>query len=185
MFDSLFKNVEETPDKPTGILEDVQWILAHTHYGLLSTAWDECLHILRIDPRYDEDDSSRNLYGRMSYPWYALKKLEDFKGDFTQFPLRKIHLLYALIDGYEIYDEALHVLIDHHNDEREAKLLFATHPKLHQWLPQQYDNARQVLEVLAETVRMFRWELERFSEKHSEMVDAAIKDIVKREYKAK
>lgn len=185
MFESLFKNAEETPDQPPSVKEDVDWIISHTQYGLLSTAWDECLHILRIDPRYDEDDTSRNLYGRMSYPWYALKKLQGFGGDFTQFPLRKIHLLHALKDGYEVYDEVMHVLIDHHNDEREAKLLFATHPRLHELLPQQYDNATQVIEVLTEIVRVFRWECERFAAKHRNAIDAAIDEIVKREAKAR
>lgn len=180
MFESLFKNAEEKPDKPTSVKEDVAWILKNTNFILLRAAWDEFMHLLRIDSKYDENEEKDDLEGIATDCWYALKKLEDYEGDFTKFTVFELHLLKALQDGYNVYDEILHVLIDHHNDTREAKYLFQSHPEIHKHVPKEYDNPKHILEVLLETARLFRWELEQFSNKHNDKIDKSIVAIVEK-----
>ena len=178
MFESLFDKAEEVHGKPTTVIEDVSWILNNTNFVLLRAAWDEFLHILRTDSKYDEDEESDDLEGIATDCWYALKKLQEKHGDLTQFDIFELHLLKALKDGYNVYDEILHVLIDHHNDTGEAKYLFQSHPEIHLYIPKEFDNPKQVMEVLAETARIFRWELEQFSTKHSDKIDTAVKIII-------
>jgi hypothetical protein len=184
MFDSLFKNAEEDTGKPTSVLSDVEWILDNTNYILLRAAWDEFLHILATDKgRYDEDLSHDNLEGIAMDSWYGLKKLKDFGGDFTQFNVFELHYLERLQGGFIVYDEIMHVLSDHHNDEKEANYFFQSHPEIHKHVPKEFDNPKQILEVLLETARVYRWELEQFSKKHSEKIDKSIKIILEEHLK--
>lgn len=177
MFESLFKNAEEENGKAANIKEDVEWILKNTNYILLRAAWDEFLHLNRIDAKYDEDEQSQDIEGAASDCWYALKRLQSLDFDFSKFDIFDLHLLKALKEGYLIYDEILHILSDHHNDTREAKYLFMSHPEIHKYLPREFDNPKQALEVLAESARLFRWELEQFSKKYSAKIDAATRVI--------
>lgn len=164
------------------LAQDASTIINETNFVLLRAAWDEFLHILRADDTYDEDEQHSNLLGLAKHTWYGLQKIQKYNGDLLRFGIFELHLLKALISGYLRYDEILHVLIDHHDDEKEGEYIFTAYPKLHNVLPHEFDNPGQVIEVLVETTRQYQWHLEEFSKNHQEDLENGIKLIIKRHH---
>ena len=101
-------------------------------------------------------------------------KLQEYEGDFNKFTKDDLELLSSLKDGFIAYDDIIHILIDHHDDEEAGHHIFEAHPELHDYMPKEYDNDEHVLEVLLEVVRDYQWQLEHFSTKHAKMIDAAL-----------
>lgn len=169
IFNKLFgMNENFEPGSKTSIIDDSIAIRKSVDYPLILAAWDEYVEIKRRDPDYKYGDSTRTPV------WEALKKVEEYKGNLKKFKSEEWHLLRAMKKGFFIYADVLHVLIDHHDDVDAAKSLFDRRPEIHKYLPQEYDNPHNVIEVLIEVVRDYQWQLEQFSSKHMAQIEKAL-----------
>jgi len=171
MFNKLFgTNTNFDPDSTTNAIEDSISIRKTIDFPLLQAAWDEYIEIKKQDPDF--------LYGdTKDMPiWSALEKLEEYRGDFFAFSGEEQYMLRALKKGFLIYADVIHTLIDHHDDIEAAEHVFNKHPQIHDYLPEEYDNAEHVIEVLLEVAKDYQWQLEHFSDKHQEDIDAALEE---------
>jgi hypothetical protein len=155
------------------IVEKAMTILEATRFPLLKAAWEE---YARIKEAAEEEGADQYL---TTPEWFGLKRLIAYEGHFERFTLYELPLLKSLLDDYLRYDDMMHVLMDHHNDEKEAQHLFTAHPELHKHLPAQFDNTRQVIEVLVEVTHQFRWDIEHFSLEYKADIEEALKRILK------
>lgn len=158
-------------------VQDVQTVIERTRYPLLRAAWGEYRRIKRMSDTYDNLDQGENLY--TTPEWFGLHKLIAYGGDFNKFDLYELYILRSLKTGYTMYDETMHVLMDHHDDEKEAQYLFAAHPSLSKHVPPEFNNSRQVIKVLVEVTNQYRHDMEDFSGLYAEKIDEAIVKIVK------
>lgn len=161
------------PDSETGPLEDAKSITESVDYEIISAAWELYAAIKQQGEEYDAD------YIRTP-AWKALNKLIEFEGDFNHFQPTKedIILLRALRGGFLVYDDVLHVLIDHHNDTALAEVVFEKHPDLHEHLPKEYNTKQELIHVMIEVVKDYQWQLEHFYNKHKGAIEMAIVDDI-------
>ncbi len=163
MFNKLFgQNTNFDTESKTSIVEDSIAIRQTVDYIILRAAWDEYVTIKKHDEDYIYGDATPTP------AWEALKKVEEYGGDLSQFGDEEQHLLRALRKGFLIYADVLHVLIDHHDDKEVAEDLFDKYPQLHDAVPQKYDNLEHIIDVVIEIVRDYQWQLEQFSTKHKD-----------------
>lgn len=155
-------------DSHTSAAEDAKAIQESVDYIMIQAAWTEYEAIKASDDAYDSDTVAK------THAWTALSKVIEQKGNFSFFPLEDLPLLKALHNGYLVYSDLLHVLIDHHDDEKAADHLFAAHPELHDALPDEFDDNSHVIEVLIEVIKDYQWQLEHFSDKHKDAIESAI-----------
>lgn len=154
-------------------LSDAKKIIKSVNKEALESAWDVYVHIKKEHPE-QYDDFDQQTYEILTHTWEGLNKLIKYKGDFTKFTDEEEHFLTELRDGHLAYADVIHVLIDHHDDKKEAEYLFEKHPKLHKVIPKEYDNARQVIEVLLEIVKDYQWQLEHFAMEHYGEIEDAL-----------
>lgn len=154
-------------------LRDASEIIKNTNDDALQAAWNIYAHIKKKYPeRYDGvDDLNLDI---MTKTWGGLKKLVEYKGDFSKFTEDERQFLLEIRDGHQSYADVIHILIDHHDDIREAEDLFERFPRLRKVIPEEYNNPRQVIEVLIEIVREYQWQLEHFSINHYGEIEAAL-----------
>jgi hypothetical protein len=160
--------------KKLKILKDAKEVLSDNPREYLESAFDSYKHIKEIhSEQYDEFDNE--TYEMIVKSYEAITKLIKLKGDFKKLLENKDEsYLHAILKGHLYLSDAIHVLIDHHDDKEEADFIFNKHPELHKKLPKQYDNNRQVLEVLLESIKDFQWQLEHFSMKYYGEIKGAL-----------
>lgn len=158
--------------KPASLL-DAKKVLSSVNEEAIRSAWDIYAHIKKNHTeQYDEFDEKH--FKKLTYSWEGLKKIVEKNGDFKSFTEKEHYLLLAVRDGHLDYADIIHVLIDHHDDEEEAKYLYEHHPRLHKVIPKQYDNASQIIEVLLEYVKQYQWHLEHYSMKYYGKIEEAL-----------
>ncbi len=148
--------------------EEARAIRENTDILILDAAWEEYVTIKRQEPDFEESDIAA------APTWEALTKTVERGGNFMHFTPAERPLLEALRKGFLVYNDVLHVLIDHHQDAEAAADLYNKYPELHQHLPQEYDSPEHIIEVLVEAVREYHWQLEHFSMVYGAAIDAAL-----------
>lgn len=152
---------------------DAKKIIASSNEEIIRSSWDLYAHIKKSHKeKYDEFDEK--LFKKLTYTWEALKIVMEKEGDFSKFSDNEKHFLIALRDGHLFFSDLIHVLIEHHNDEKAAEQLFEQHPRLHKVIPPQYNNTQQLIEVLLEYVKQYQWDLEQYSMKHYGQIEKAL-----------
>lgn len=170
MFNKLFGTNENfDTESKTGPVEDSISIRQTIDYIILRAAWDQYVEIKSQDPDYKYGDATPTP------AWEALKKVEEYKGNFKKFTDAEQHLLRALKKGFLIYADVLHVLIDNHNDTEAGKNILEKYPDLLKSVPEEYANPEHILEVMIEVIRDYQWQLEQFSDKHIKKIDGALR----------
>jgi len=169
MFNNLFgTNTNFDPGSTTSALEDAIDIRKTIDYIILKAAWEEYTLIKERDPAYDPE------YPAPTPCWKALEKLEEYAGDFSRFLPEEQFLIHALINGFLLYSDVLHVLIDHHDDAESAHEMFDKYPQLHHYIPKEYDDDTHLNEVIIAIVKDYQWQLEHFADKHSAAMHDAL-----------
>ena len=154
---ALFSKTSNDPP----LLAEAKRILAENSHALLKCAWDEYLHIKQTDEAYEDDVEMRQI----TPAWFALERLVELGGKLEDLGPEDKLLLKHLQHGHLIYNEILHALIDHHDDEEEAKHLFEKHPELHEHLPAHLNSDAQVMNAMVEVIRQYKIDLEQFSDR--------------------
>lgn len=154
-------------------LTDAKLIVKSVNKEILECVWDLYSHIKKAHPE-QYDDFDVNVYNSLVDTWQALEKLIVCKGRLDKFTFDDRYLLLALRDGHLSYSDVIHVLIDHHDDRQEAEYIFEQFPRLHKIIPKEYDNARQVIEVLLEITKDYQWQMEHFAMSHYGEIEDAL-----------
>lgn len=136
-------------------------ILNSINSEIVDAALEAYQHIKTTSDEYDHDYEPSLKQAQDAR--VALNKLVSLNGDIKKFKKENPDLIQVLNDGHLAFNDVIHVLIDHHNDTKEAHDLYEHHPKLHQLIPKQYDDEQHVIEVLVEMVRDYQWQLEHFA----------------------
>jgi hypothetical protein len=153
-------------------------ILGMFDWRLIEASWMEYLQIKRHDAGFNGQERSK--YATTTPSWFALQKIVAAEGKLSDISLFDIHLLNSLKEGHLLYDDIMHVLMDHHEDAVEGHRIFDAYPELHEAMPKEFDNDVQVTTVLVEIVNQYRWELENFSNKFKNVLDEGIAAIIKK-----
>lgn len=148
-------------------LSDAVAIRASVDYTILRAAWDEYVTLKKEDPDYQYGDTTPTPC------WKALEKLSSYGGSFMRFGPGEANLLQALRTGFMIYDDVMHVLIDHHDDARALADLAAKYPDLMNHMPPG-TAPNQIIDVMIEVVRDYQWQLEHFGMEYGAEIDAAL-----------
>lgn len=169
VFNKLFgTNTNFDPGSKSDMVEDAKSIQSTVDFIFIQAAWDEYTALKQRDPNYDPEYVMRNP------AWSALSKIIEYRGDASKFLPEEKKLLMALKQGFVLYADVLHVLIDHHADPVAGHETFEHYPNLHEHMPEGYDDDAHVLEVVIEVVKDYQWQLEHFAEKHAKWLDDAI-----------
>ena len=148
---------KKTVEKP--IVVAAREIVENNSHALLKVAWDEYLHIKKMDEAYDDDVQMRQI----TPMWFALKRIVELRGKLENLEPEDKLLFKHLKNGHLIYNEILHALIDHHNNEAEGARLLESHPELYDHLPEHLGSSEQVMNVMVEVIRQYKVDLEQFS----------------------
>ncbi|HCR86044.1 MAG TPA: hypothetical protein DIV86_05135 [Alphaproteobacteria bacterium] len=153
--------------------KDAKNIISSINEEAIRSAWDIYVRIKKNNhEKYGSYDET--IFNQLKNSYEALKKVLEKDGDFQKFTDKEKHFLLALRDGHLVYSDIIHVLIDNHDNEKEAEYLYEQHPRLHKIIPKQYDNSRQVIEVLLEYVKQFQWHLEQYSMTHYGKIEKSL-----------
>ena len=169
----FFKKKVTDPNSIESILMDAKAIKKSINFEVLDSAWDIYEHI-KINHPEQYDGFDEHILITMKNTWEGISQLIENNGDFSKLKNENNKILLDIRDGHLAYSDLIHVLIDHHDDKREAEYIFEKHPKLHKAIPKQYDNARQVIEVIIEIVKDYQWQIEHFAMNHYGAIEDAI-----------
>lgn len=170
MFNKKFgTNTNFDADSTTGIVEDATSIMETIDYPVLKAAWEEYITIKARDPEFLYADAT------VTPTWSALECVVKYDGDLKKFTGEEQHLLRALKKGFYIYADILHTLIDHHDDQEAARDVYAKYPDIYKYIPEEYNNPEQLIQVILEIVKDYQWQLERFAQKHEKAMKVALK----------
>lgn len=144
------------------ILDSAKEVLDSLSDVVFNSAIDVYKHIYSLQNK-DEISYEIENVERMINVRNFIKAIINYNGNIDDFSLPEKEKYLSLIkDGSVYYDDMIRVLVEHHDDVKEANYLFEAHPELHNFIPKQYDNPRQVIEVLIEYIRDYQWKLEAF-----------------------
>lgn len=146
------------------ISDDAQEVLNSVPEEIFLSALDVYRHIYAL-PQTDKTGLESKNADNMQKVWQVLSAISS-SGLAGLSSETKSEMVRLLPESPVFFDDLLRILIEHHDDEVEAKKLFEMHPELHKAIPEQFDNNRQVIEVLIEYVKEFRWSLEDFVNKY-------------------
>ncbi len=155
------------------ISDDAQEVLNAIPEEVFFSALDIYGHIYTL-PQTDKTGLESKNADNMQKVWQILKSLSS-SGFSALAAEEKSEMTKLLPEAPVFFDDLLRILIEHHDDEKEAENLFERHPELHKAIPEQFDNNRQIIEVLIEYVKEFRWSLEDFTNKYQEIFSRKLK----------
>jgi len=171
-FGKLFgMNENFDAESKTNIVDDSKAIRSSVPRVVVQSAWHAYIKIKKTDDAYDSE------YSHNTPVWKGLEKVEEYKGNLERFKPEEVELLKALKDGFILYSDVMHILIDHHDDEAAAANIMQTFPDIKEYIPEEFNNVRQLIEVVIEVIRDYQWQIEQFSNKHGAKLDAAIKNL--------
>ncbi len=144
------------------ILQDAEEILQSISDVVFDSSLDIYRHIYTL-PSADATGYEEDNITRMKNVRQCIKLIVKYEGKISNFSDEEKEIYLNLMpEGAVYYDDLVRVLVEHHDDVAEANHLFEIHPELHNFIPKQYDNSRQVIEVLIEYIRNYQWLLEKF-----------------------
>ncbi|MDX1950230.1 MAG: hypothetical protein SFT90_07020 [Rickettsiales bacterium] len=148
------------------ILKDAEEVLSAISDVVFNSSLDIYRHIYTL-PNSDKTGYEEENITRMKNVRESIRLIIKYEGDVNSFSEEEKEIYLPLMqEGAIYYDDLVRVLVEHHDDISEANHLFEIHPELHNYIPKQYDNSRQVIEVLIEYIRNYQWLLERFVNKY-------------------
>ena len=149
--------------------KDAKKIQKAVDYRVLKAAWDS---YAKLNAR---KGSKTN---RSATPaWFALFAIQNYKGDFRKFSKEELHLLIALKNVNNAYNEIISSLDSANSDTELARHILNTNPILEEIVPQDLYSLGKINGYIASSIKQYQSLLVDFNKKHQKNIDSAIEDL--------
>lgn len=146
--------------------KDAKKIQDTIDYRVLKAAWDSYAQI--------NVGSTASTHRVATPAWYALFAIQNYKGKFDKFSTEELHLLEAISNVNNAYDEIIIALELNSENEELARHTLTTHPNLQEAVPRECDNVEKINAHIASVIKQYQAMLSDFYKKYQKPIDKTI-----------
>lgn len=172
MFSPNFKkNTNFEADSTTDIIYDARSIQASIDYIFLKTA-------INFYRKVNERDFGIKPDSRIdTNAWKALSLIIQNGQDYKRYKLTDVYLIESIKTIHDLYDDIVKVLIQEHDKKDITDEIVSIDKDILDFLPDQYNKKEYLIAVMIEVIRDYQWQLEKFYQKHQEIIENLIRKI--------